>query len=125
MEYQNSSKKTPINIGIFVKEANDKILKNKAFVEINEILLNKKEDIINYTYSIFTDSNILKNNIFLPILNTLYIACKKNHIIIDDNDDLWLVDNFHNNEYYCFDSSFTENMSVAGVKKISSIREII
>jgi hypothetical protein len=125
MEYQSLSKKTPTSIGIFVQEAGETLLKHKAFVEINELLLGKKEDLVNYTYSIYTDTNMLKTNVYLPILNTLYIGCKKNNIVISKDDDLWLKDSFSNNEYYCFDFDFTENMSVAGIKKISSIKEIV
>jgi hypothetical protein len=125
MEYQNSSKKIPTSIGIFVKEANESVLNNRAFVEINETILNNKEDIINYTYAIFTDNNLLKTNIFLPVLNTLYIGCKRNNIIISNDDDLWLTENFNNNVYYCYEFDFTPNMANAGIKKISSIKEIV
>ena len=125
MEYQSLSKKTPTSIGIFVQEASESLLKHKAFVEINELLLGKKEDLVNYTYSVYTDSNMLKMNVYVPILNTLYIGCKRNNIIISKDNDLWLKDSFSNNEYYCFDFDFTESMSIAGIKKISSIKEII
>jgi hypothetical protein len=124
MEYQNLSKKIPTSIGIFVEEANNKIFSNKAFIEINEIL-SKKENLISYTYSIFTDANLVKENIYLPILNTLYIGSKFNNIIISNDNDLWLTSHFNNNKYYCIDSDFTEKMANAGVVKISSVKEIV
>lgn len=124
MEYQNSSKKIPTSIGIFVEEADNKIFANKAFIEINEIL-SKKENLINYTYSIFTDANLVKENIYLPILNTLYIGSKSNNIIISNDNDLWLTTHFNNNKYYCMNSDFTEKMANAGVTQISSVKEII
>ena len=124
MEYQNLSKKIPTSIGIFTEETDNKIFSNKAFIEINEIL-SQKENLINYTYNIFTDANLLNQNIYLPVLNTLYIGSKFNNIIISNDNDLWLTNHFSNNKYYCMASDFTEKMANAGVTKISSVKEIV
>ncbi len=120
MEYQSLSKNIR-NIGLYYKFIDEKIFKDSVFIELMNLVSTKEYKNINY--ALYTDSFLLKNNIFIPNFHTLYLSSGKHHIILNDYNDSWLLDIFPNNEYYIINN--INNEPNGKLKIINSIQDII
>jgi hypothetical protein len=122
MEYQNSSVKTLTNIGLFCREIDRQIYGDTRYLQLMEVV--KEYPMTNY--ALYSDSILIKENLFMPIFHTMYLANGINAIILANTDDFWITEIFTNNIYYIIDQSNggsrVENQKI---KTIKHIREIL
>lgn len=123
MQSPDSSKNTPLNLGLYFYEINQQISQDPRFIELQQIL-SDEESLNKYIYSLYSDTNLLANNLFMPILHTIYLASGQSNIIIESDKDLWLVDAFPNNLYFYMGESSEEIDKNPKIKMIKSIKEI-
>lgn len=115
------SKKYPINISLFFNKIDKSTMQLPIVQELLQITTSK-DSINKYIYAFYSDTNLLSENIFIPIFHTMYLGCQKNNVILTDNDSFWLTEVFsHNNFYYYGDETIESDK----IKKISSIKEIL
>jgi hypothetical protein len=125
MQSQNLSNKTQTNLSLYYKIVNDKIFKEKRFVDLMNILL-KNDNLYKYKYAFYTDSFLLRSNLFIPNFHTMYLSSGNHNVIIEDTDDLWLLDTFKHNIYYIIeDPKDNFDYESKSVKKIKSIKDIV
>lgn len=124
MQSQSLLKNT-INISIFTKVLTDDIFEDMRFVQLMNLLI-KKQNVHQYTYCVYCDSNLIKTNIFIPIFHTMYLSCQNNNVLIKDQNDLWLADIFKNNQYYVLKNQEDEfDYSNTQIKTINDIKELL
>ena len=122
MELQNSSK--IIDISLYYKSIDESIFKEQAFIELINMLV-KKELIYKYKYAFYTDSYLLKTNIYIPNFHTMYLANGHQNVIIKNSEDLWLLDIFNNNTYYVLDdTNDTFDYESYGITRLSQLKNI-
>lgn len=122
MQSPDSSKNTPLSIGLYFYEITQNIYQDSRFVELQQILSNK-ENLNKYIYSLYSDTNLLASNLFIPIFHSIYLASGRSNIIIESEKDLWLMDAFPNNLYFYMGDNEETNKSPQ-IKNIKSITEI-
>jgi hypothetical protein len=118
MQSTNSLKEYPIQISFYYNQVTNEIFKDKNFIEINEFL-SDKNNIGKYTYSIYTDLNLLKPNIFVPIFDTIYLASRNHNVVLNSTNDFWLCDLYKQNKYF-----FVGSCDHKSIQSIESITEI-
>jgi hypothetical protein len=118
MQSINLLKKYPIKISLYYNKITNEIFQDRNFIEINSILENKN-NINKYEFALYTDLNLLKPNIFIPIFDTLYLASRTHHVILNSTDDFWLPEIYKNNQYFYVGDSADKS-----IKSINSITEI-
>ena len=123
MEYQNLLKNT-IDISLYYKFIDEKIFKDSIFIELMEIISNKNQ-YQNIQYTFYTDSFLLRKNIFIPNFHTIYFSNNKHNVIISDPEDCWLVNIFPNNKYYYLNRDTTHTPTDKRITSISTLKEII
>lgn len=93
---------------------------------INLILRTKNSN--KYTYCLYCDVDSLGDVLLIPIFHTIYLACRKNNVIISDPKDLWIISSFPNNNfYYLLNHNMdnkTEEIKNYPIKTIVSLKEI-
>lgn len=117
MQLQNFTNNKNIDISLFFNILNDNIYKDNRFIELMSLV---KNDPYKYTYACYTESSYLKDNIYIPVFHTLYLANKLHHVILENANDDWLIDAFPNNKYYIL----SDNLSVTGATTIHSLTQI-
>ena len=89
----------PINIALYFNEINKASLQDPRFVELQNIL-SDPDNLDKYTYSLYSDNNLLAENIFMPIFHSAYLASGVTNVILGTEGDIWLTDAFPNNRYF-------------------------
>lgn len=116
-------KNIPINLGLYFHEITQQIYQDPRFVELQQLLSNK-DNLNKYIYSLYSDTNLLTNNLFMPIFHSVYLASGQSNIIIESDNDLWLLGAFPNNLYFYMGDSDEEIRKNPRIKIIKSITEI-
>lgn len=126
MESINLSKPIIKNITLFYNIVDESIFRDQKFVELMNILIQKKA-IDKYSYAIYTDSYMLRTNLFIPAFHTIYLACKNNNVIIGNDIDLWVTKIFTNNSYFILKENTDPKTNYAdyGVKVINAVKELL
>lgn len=122
MQSPDSSKNTPLSLGLYFHEITQNIYQDPRFIELQQILSNE-ENLNRYIYSLYSDTNLLASNLFMPIFHSIYLASGRSNIVIESDQDLWLIDAFPNNLYFYMGNNEEINKSPQ-VKSIKSITEI-
>lgn len=107
------------NIGIYYHEITGNIYKDPRFVELQQILA-EPQNLNKYTYSLYSDTNLLATNIFMPIFHSIYLASGTINVILESEKDLWLVEAFPNNKYFYYG----ENEEIAKCPKVKNIKSL-
>lgn len=118
MQLINSSNNQYVDISLYFSNIDNNITNNKNFIEMISLV---EQNPNKYIYAIYGDNNLIKNNIYIPVFHTTYLACKKHNIILDKQDDDWLIDVFPNNNYYMICDPYETKKEI---KFISSIKDI-
>ena len=122
MELQNSLK--TIDISLYYKAIDETIFKEQAFVELINMLV-KKELIYKYKYAFYTDTYLLKTNLYIPNFHTMYLSNDVHNVVIKDSEDLWLLDIFNNNRYYVLNNpNDTFDYESHGVIRLDQLKDI-
>jgi hypothetical protein len=125
MQSSNSSSVTKINISLYYKVVDDKIFKDQRFIELMNLLL-KENNIYKYNYAFYTDSFLLRSNLYIPNFHTLYLSTNSHNVVLSDEKDVWLLDIFKHNKYYILNNPKDPfDYSALGIKKIQNIKDII
>jgi len=119
MEYQNLSKKHN-SLALFYKKVDENIFKENRFVQLMNSIL-KEDKMLNY--AIYTDTFLLKTNLFIPNFHTMYLSNGNHNVVIEDENDLWMLEIFTNNKFYVLDNGEFD-YSKYNVKTINHIKEI-
>lgn len=122
MPSQDLSKNMLINIGLYYNEINKKIFEDFRFRELQEIL-SEEENLNKYTYSLYSDTNLLSNNLFMPIFHSIYLGSGVTNVVLESEQDLWLVSSFPNNRYF-FIGDNEELSKHENIRIINSLKEI-
>lgn len=101
----------------------DKSILQSPLVKELFSITSSKENINKYIYAFYSDTNLLSENIFIPIFHTMYLGCQKNNVILMDENSLWVPQIFTNNNFYYY-ADKTIDIDT-NIKKISSIKEIV
>lgn len=120
MQSTNLSKKIPKQISFYYTLIDTNIFKDNGFIEINN-LLSQKDNLSKYSYCLYTDTNLLKPNIFAPIFDTLYLASRNHNVVLNSTRDFWLVEMYPQNKYFYLGTEAYENNKI---QQITSITEI-
>jgi hypothetical protein len=123
MEYQNLSKNT-IDISLYYKLIDEKIFKDSTFIELMGIVSDKNQ-YQNIQYTLYTDSFLLRKNIFIPNFHTIYLSNNKHNVVINDPEDCWLLNVFPNNKYYYLNSLTIHPPTDTRITRISTLKDII
>lgn len=117
--------KQSIDINLFFSVVTDQIFKDERFVQLMNMLI-KPENLNKYTGTIYTDSNMLTTNIFIPIFHTLYIGCKNNNVVLESQEDIWVPSVFPNNKYFILKPQNDDtNYGEYGISVIDHIEEVV
>jgi hypothetical protein len=121
----NLSKNTPLtDISLYYKYVDQNTLKDPKFIELMDLISTKNYH--SYKYSMYTDSFLLRANIYLPNFHSSYLACGKHNVFIEDENDVWLTEIFPQNNYYIMPKdNDTFNYESRNIKSIKSIKEIL
>ena len=117
MQLINSLKNYPINIAIFQQKLTNDILYDQRLVELLS-LLEDESNLSKYRYALYTDTNELKSNIFIPVFHSSYLACSTNHVVISHSEEMWIREIFSHNEYYILSSMINETSNFDQYLKI-------
>jgi len=117
----NSINNQHIDISLFFNILNNNIYKDNRFIQLLSLV---NEDPRKYTYACYTESSYLKENIYIPVFHTLYLASKFHNVIIENINDSWLVETFPNNNYYILSNNESELLESHKIKIINNLREI-
>lgn len=123
MQSPDSSKNTPLSLGLYFYEITQQIYQDPRFVELQQILSNEN-NLNKYVYSLYSDTNLLANNLFMPIFHSIYLASGQSNIVLESDKDIWLVDAFPNNLYFYMGEANKEVDQNPKIKTIKSITEI-
>ncbi len=110
-----------LHIGFLVETLDKKCLELEAVKQI----LEKTEDydfMLNFTYSFYTDYNMMTEQLPLPVFHTYYLNTDKKSVVLMDNKLLNICDIYDYHDYYSFEK-YDEMPS--SVKLIKSLQEII
>jgi len=99
MSSPNSLKNMPINISLYFNQISKESLQDSRFVDLQNILSNP-DNLDKYTYSLYSDNNLLAENIFMPIFHSAYLASGVTNVILEIEADIWLTEAFPNNRYF-------------------------
>ncbi len=125
MQSPNTSKNTqPIKIGLFFNSLDNDSLKDVRYKELMS-LMSEEKNLTQYLYALYTDTNLLAQNIFLPVFHTIYLGCSSNNIVLQSLDDSWLTSMYPHNKYYYLVTDKSIPVLNNKIHKITSIREII
>lgn len=125
MESQNLSKTQLNNLAIYYKIIDNNIFNDSRYIEFMNIIMQNRS-FLAYNYAFYTDSYILRNNIFMPVFHTMYLASGSKKVLVEDHQDLWLIDVFNNNEFYIIQNEKDAfDYSSFDVKKINHIRDML
>lgn len=97
MRLINSLNNQHTDLSLFSNILNDDIFSDNRFVQLMDLVEKAPNK---YVYACYSESSYLKQNIYIPIFHTLYLASKHHNVILNNTDDLWLLDTFPNNTYY-------------------------
>lgn len=117
----NSTNNKNIDISLFFNILNDNIYKDNRFIQLLSLI---NENSHRYTYACYSESSYLKENIYIPVFHTLYLASKFHNVILENINDSWLVETFPNNSYYILSDNKSELLQLNKVKIINNLREI-
>lgn len=121
----NSLKKHLINIAIFNSYLTYDIYDDIRFHQLID-MNNNIDKKYSYTYGLYCDDSMIKSNIFLPILHTIYLGSKKNAVIIKNYEDIWLKELFPNNNFYVIsDKKDDFDYAEESITKINNIKDIL
>lgn len=114
------------NISLFYPIIDEKIFKDQKFIELMNILI-QKDNITRYTYALYTDTFLLRTNLFIPAFNTLYLSCNNNNVILNNDEDIWLTKLFTNNNYFILkENTNTEtNYNDHNIKIINLVKDVL
>ena len=97
------------------------------FTDLINLMLKTKNS-NKYTYSLYCDIDALGDVLLIPVFHTIYLACRKNNVIISDPKDLWIITSFPNNNFYYLLNHNMDNKSEEinnyPIKTIVSLKEI-
>jgi hypothetical protein len=117
---QSSLSPSIYRIALYYKHIDSDIFNDQNFKELL-VLIGDNEYKNKIIYSLYSDSFVLKNNLFIPYFHTLYLAFMNNSVIISDIKDLWLLEIFPNNKYYSRNNTIINEK----VTIINNIKDII
>jgi hypothetical protein len=119
----NSYPKTEhTDISLYYTILDDKIYSDAKFIELMNIV---NDNPTQYIYSLYTETCLLKNNIYVPVFHTLYLSSKHHNVIINNEEEAWLSEVFPNNTYYIIkNENETFDYGAKNIISISSIKEI-
>lgn len=124
MQSSNLSNNTRINISLYYKVVDDKIFKEQRFIELINLLL-KEDNVFKYSYAFYTDSFLLRSNLYIPNFHTMYLSTNNHNVVLSDEKDVWLLDIFKHNKYYILDNpKDLFDYSSLGINKIKNIKDI-
>jgi hypothetical protein len=112
----------PINIALYYNEITQDILTDPRFVEL-QTMLSEKENLNKYIYALYSDINLLRENLFMPIFHSIYLGSGKANVILESINDDWLLSAFPNNTYFYMGDDET-TLNNEKIIKIKSIKEI-
>lgn len=122
MQYPNSSESIR-DISLYYKKIDESIFKEFRFVQLMNMLL---KDDLKFHYAFYTDTFLLKTNLYIPNFHTMYLSNQNHNVLISNSEDLWLLDIFKNNKYYVLEEeNDTFDYHKHGVIKINHIRQIL
>lgn len=122
MQLTDSSKKIT-DISIYSRNLTNDFFKDFRFVDLMNNLI---KDTNSYRFAIYCDICLISTNIFIPVFNTIFLSSSNHNVIIEDNDDLWLLSTFTNNQYYIMKKNTDDfDYSSYNIKTINSIRDIL
>lgn len=123
MESISLSNHTRYSLALYYKSVDETIFKEERFIQLMNMLLSNK---VNTEYAFYTDSFLLRTNLYVPNFHTMYLASGNHNVIIGDSEDIWLLDVFKNNKYYILDNNKEDKFDYEskGIKKISHIKSI-
>ncbi len=125
MQSTNLLNNTKIDISLYYKTIDDKIFKDQRFVDLMNLLL-KEDNLYKYSYAFYTDSFLLKSNLYIPNFHTMYLSAHNHNVVIGDEKDVWLLDIFKHNKYYILDNpKDTFDYTALGITKIKHIKDIV
>lgn len=126
MESQNLSTAQNINLALYYKSIDHDIFNDYRYISLMEILI-KDNNFVKYNYAFYTDSYLLKNNIFIPVFHTMYLASGSKRVVISNKDDVWLTEIFNNNTFYVLNNETDTEFDYEsyGIEKINSIEDIL
>lgn len=119
MELTNLLPKTVIDISLYYKYIDENIIQDKRYIDLMNLVL--EENSIRYTYAFYTDTFLLRTNLYIPNFHTMYLSNGNHNVIIEDEKDLWLLDTFTNNKYYTYNDAISYDDRI---KIISTAQEI-
>lgn len=117
MQYPNSLDNKHIDISLFFNVLNDNVYTDNRYNQLISLIQNSPTK---YVYACYTESCYLKDNIYIPVFHTLYLASKFHNVVLNDPNDSWLVDAFPNNNYYIV----SDNIKINKVKTIKTLDQI-
>jgi hypothetical protein len=124
MQSPDLLKNTPISLSLYFNEINKTIFQDARFLELQNILSNP-ENLNRYTYALYSDINLLAENIFMPIFHSVYLASGVSNVLVESEKDLWLIEAFPNNRYYFMGKEPSkEILEETKITVITSIEEI-
>lgn len=119
MQSPNSLNSQQTDISLFFNVLNENIYTDIRFVQLMSLIKDKP---YGYTYACYTESCYLKDNIYIPVFHTLYLASKLHNIVLADTNDSWVVETFPNNKYYII--SDMKNDKLNKIQIINHLSEI-
>lgn len=123
MQSINSSLKNKhIDISLYYSILTENIYNNQTFLELISLIdMNPNK----YIYSFYTETCLIKENIYVPIFHTIYLSCKHHNVIVNSEEDFWLPEVFPNNTYYLltdkYDSFQKLEKNIISIKSLSEI----
>lgn len=125
MKLTNLSQNT-IDVSLYCRVLTNDIFKDFRFVDLMNTLIKQVDRLNKYRFAIYSDSSHMNINIFIPIFHTIYIGSSNHNVLIFDSEDLWLIDQFPNNNYYIIKAPKDQfDYSKFNIKEINTIKEIL
>lgn len=125
MQLTNLSNNKTVDISIYYSQISENIFKDTIFIDLMNNIIQEKY-LYSYRFAIYTDLNLLQTNIFIPVFHTIYLGSSKHNVIISNDNDLWLLNTFTNNNYYILHNKNDEfNYDPYNITKIQNIKELI
>lgn len=121
MQSTNLLNSTHTDLSLFFNILNDNIFSDDRFIQLMTLV---EKDPNKYIYACYSESSYLKQNIYIPIFHTLYLASKHHNVILNDTNDLWLLDTFPNNTYYIMSNNNQSIDNKLNIKIINNLSEI-
>ena len=113
-----------IKLGLYFDTFDNNSLQDKRFLQLMK-LVSDQNNLSKYIYAIYSDTNILSQNVFIPVFDSIYLGCSTNHIVLENINDEWLLSAYPQNKYYMLVDDSRLPILNDKIQKITSLMEIV